>query len=117
MDLERADGVKAFSHVIDYAFKNKSFNFHEKFHKKIITGSEIPDILDTFGFTVNRILDEKNFPLLERDMPDLCADRVDYGLRDFTAKLGFSEKISNYISHLIVQMVVDADCLQLGLHR
>jgi len=36
-------------------------------------------------------------------MPDLCADRVDYGLRDFTAKFGFSEKISNYISHLIVQ--------------
>ena len=25
----------------------------------------------------------ENFPLLERNIPDLCADRVDYALRDF----------------------------------
>ncbi|MFH1713125.1 MAG: HD domain-containing protein [Candidatus Jacksonbacteria bacterium] len=54
----------AFSHVIDFVFKDKNHNhkFHEKFHDKIIIKSEIPTILQKFGFEINRILDEHNFP-------------------------------------------------------
>ena len=30
------------------------------------------------------ILDDKNFPLKENDLPDLCSDRIDYSLRTAT---------------------------------
>ena len=94
----------AFSHVIDFVFKENNHNqeFHEKFYEKIIVQSEIPRILKKYDFDVNRILDDSNFPLLERNLPDLCADRVDYTLRDMTAHYGFSDKISQYVSSFIV---------------
>lgn len=92
----------AFSHVIDFVFKTDSHEFHEKFHEKIIKSSEIPSILSEFGFGVEKILDERNFPLLEKDLPDLCADRIDYTLRDITATGGFQKKISEYASGFLV---------------
>ncbi len=94
----------AFSHVIDFVFKTSdhSHEFHEKFHEKIIMDSEIPTILKKFNFDLNRILDEHNFKLLERNAPDLCADRVDYALRDRVAAFGFNKKsIPKYLKHLI----------------
>ena len=94
----------AFSHVIDFVFKENNHNqeFHEKFYEKIILQSEIPRILKKYDFDVNRILDDSNFPLLERNLPDLCADRIDYTLRDMTAYYGFSDKINRYVSSFIV---------------
>lgn len=93
----------AFSHVIDFVFNDKNHEFHERFHEKIIMHSQIPKILKNHKLDVHRILDEHNFPLLERPLPDLCADRVDYFLRDMVASDGFSEKINKYISSLIVK--------------
>ncbi|MBT4824807.1 HD domain-containing protein [Candidatus Woesearchaeota archaeon] len=94
----------AFSHVIDFVFKKHQHNhdFHEKFHEKIILQSEIPQILEKFGFDINNIIDENNFPLLEKELPDLCADRIDYTLRDITASYGFSKKMNDYISSFII---------------
>src|SRR3989339_1947776 len=60
----------AFSHVIDFVFENKDHEFHEKFHEDIIKNSEIPDILKKYNFDLSRILNEKNFPILERKLPD-----------------------------------------------
>ena len=93
----------AFSHVIDYVFKNDDHTFHEKFHKKVIMNSKIPAILKEHGYNINRLLDEHNFPLLEKNLPDLCADRIDYTLRDMAALKGFSYKIAEYISNFIVK--------------
>ncbi|MCK5176503.1 MAG: HD domain-containing protein [Candidatus Aenigmarchaeota archaeon] len=94
----------AFSHVIDFVFKknNPDQEFHERFHEKIIRQSEIPKILKKYDFKINMILDENNFGLLEKKLPDLCADRIDYTLRDMTAREGFSDKINEYISNFIV---------------
>ena len=93
----------AFSHVIDYVFKNANHTWHEDFHEKIIRNSEIPDILAKFGFEVDRLMNEHNFPLLERSIPDLCGDRIDYALRDRLAYLGRGENIKNYLDNLIVK--------------
>ena len=95
----------AFSHVIDFVFKEKNdkHEFHEKFHKKIILESEIPSILKKFGFDINRIIDEHNFNLLERQLPDLCADRIDYTLRDMVAFEGFKKKINIYLSSFVIR--------------
>ncbi|MDZ7798234.1 MAG: HD domain-containing protein [Patescibacteria group bacterium] len=95
----------AFSHVIDFVFRDTNYNheFHEKFHEQIILQSEIPTILKKFNFDIDRILDEHNFSLLEKFLPDLCADRIDYTLRGMVASEGFSDKINNYISCFMVQ--------------
>ena len=93
----------AFSHVIDYVFKNANHTWHEDFHEKIIRNSAIPDILAKFGFDVDRLMDEHNFPLLEKSIPDLCADRIDYSFRDRLDYMGRGENIKNYLDNLIVK--------------
>lgn len=72
----------AFSHVSDVVFGDASQTFHEKFHEKIIFESEIPQILKKHGLSVWKLFDKKAFRLAERDLPDLCADRIDYFFRD-----------------------------------
>jgi len=100
----------AFSHVIDFVFDNLEQDFHEKFHHKIINNSEIPNILGKYGYDVERIIDEHNFLLLERSAPDLCADRLDYTLRDYLEIIGDQKRVRNYLNHLIVrnnEIIVD----------
>ncbi|MFB6190978.1 MAG: HD domain-containing protein, partial [Candidatus Nanohaloarchaea archaeon] len=72
----------AFSHVADFVFQNSDHEYHDSFLEDVVMDSEIPGILEKHGLEVDYILDEDNFPLLERDAPDLCADRIDYFLRD-----------------------------------
>lgn len=72
----------AFSHVSDVVFEDASETFHEKFHEKIIFESEIPRILKRNGISVWKLLNKKKYTLAERELPDLCADRIDYFFRD-----------------------------------
>jgi HD superfamily phosphohydrolase len=78
--------VLAFSHVTDWLFsdgKNGVESYHDKLHNEFVTNTEVPTILEKHGFVLERILDEDNFSLLENNIPNICADRVDYALRDF----------------------------------
>jgi hypothetical protein len=73
-----------FSHSLDFLFnRNTEHDYHEKFKEEIILNSEIPSILEKNEINIKEILDEKKFGLLERELPDLCADRIDYFFRDF----------------------------------
>jgi HD superfamily phosphohydrolase len=72
----------AFSHMIDFVYDTDEHDYHDRFLEKVVKDSEIPGILEKHGLDVDYILDEDNFGLLERDAPDLCADRIDYFLRD-----------------------------------
>lgn len=73
----------AFSHAADFVFKEgDSQEYHEKFLKKIVLESEIPEILKEYQIDPEFVTDEHNFSLLEQDIPLLCADRIDYSLRD-----------------------------------
>ncbi|MDY6768870.1 MAG: HD domain-containing protein [Candidatus Nanohaloarchaea archaeon] len=78
----------AFSHVADFVFPNDDHEFHERFTEQVIQDSDIPAILQEHGFALDEILDQSAFGLLERDLPDLCADRIDYFLRDWHAHTG-----------------------------
>jgi len=87
--------VPIFSHAIDYALKEgseKDHSFHDKIHEEFVKKSEIPKILKKYGFDIDHILNNKNFPLKERPLPDLCADRIDYSLRDGVAYRAISKK-------------------------
>jgi HD superfamily phosphohydrolase len=72
----------AFSHVIDFVYPNADHTFHEKFTEKVILTSSVPEILRKYGIEVNQILNKENFALLDAELPDLSADRIDYFLRD-----------------------------------
>ena len=72
----------AFSHVADFVFENEGHDYHERFLDEIIYDSEIPGILEREGLDIGYILEEDNFGLLERELPKLCADRLDYSMRD-----------------------------------
>ena len=97
-------GHTAFSHVIDYVFDDQAGQtVHEKFHHKIVQDSLIPAILHRHGFAVERIMNEHLFGILERDLPNLCADRVDYFLRDsLCIGVCTKEEINTILECLIV---------------
>lgn len=71
----------AFSHVADFVFTNEHHEFHELYHQTIIEKSEVPAILQKHGIPLS-VIHPEEFSLLERPIPDLCADRIDYALRD-----------------------------------
>ncbi len=49
--------------------------------------TEIPKILEKYHVKVKDVLDYHRFGLLERDIPALCADRIDYAIREFPKKI------------------------------
>lgn len=75
----------AFSHCIDYVLSSISpekHDYQDNIFEEFVRKSEIPEILKKYNFDLDYILDDKNFLLKERNIPDLCADRIDYLLRD-----------------------------------
>ncbi len=75
----------AFSHCIDYVLEcgsEKEHNHQDNIFKEFVENSEISGILSKYGLSVDDICRDENFPLKEKDLPDLCADRIDYALRD-----------------------------------
>ena len=82
--------VLAFSHISDWVFANGRDgveDYHDTIHEKFIKRTELPKILERFNFSLERILNLENFSLLEKEIPDLCADRVDYALRELNPKI------------------------------
>ncbi len=74
----------AFSHTIELLLGNPGLDtYQDENHKSVILNSELPELLSRYRFDFNRVADIKNYSLLEQEIPDLCADRVDYGLREF----------------------------------
>lgn len=73
----------AFSHVIDWVVGEAGDEtYQDDQHENIINSGEISKILKKYNYSPKTIADYHNFKLLERDIPDLCADRVDYSLRE-----------------------------------
>ncbi|HDR7321901.1 MULTISPECIES: HD domain-containing protein [Bacillus] len=92
-----------FSHVIDYVFDNMNESYHEEIFSSVVKNSEIPAILSKYGYNYEDILlDDSKWTLLERSAPELCADRVDYTLRDmYTYGYVSLEEVHNFLSHVI----------------
>jgi uncharacterized protein len=83
----------AFSHVVDFALSNRAEDFHEQHFMHVLERSSIPAILQQHGLAISNIIPLEQWPLLEQEMPDLCADRIDYTLRDLL-RIGFIDGAS-----------------------
>ena len=96
----------AFSHVADYVFDSgfgEKQNFQDDCFEEFIEKSEIPKILKKYGIAYGDILDDSEFLLKERELPDLCADRIDYFFRELEATNYISkEEIRDFLNNLIV---------------
>ncbi len=91
--------VLTFSHITDWVFANGRDgveDYHDTIHEEFIKKTEIPKILEKFNFSLERISNLENFSLLEKEIPDLCADRVDYALRELNPKI-----VKNCIQSLV----------------
>jgi hypothetical protein len=76
----------AFSHVADWVFSegNKgNEDLQNNLMEEFIRDGKIASILTKHGFSIDSLLNEKNYSLLEKAIPDLCADRIDYAMREF----------------------------------
>jgi uncharacterized protein len=102
----------AFSHVIDYVFNDHQHQgYHERMKAPYLEGSDVPAVLGAFGFDWRDFLDEKSYPLLEQPAPAVCADRLDYFLRDSLGLgLASTAEVAQALQHLVVhqgRIVVD----------
>ncbi len=94
----------AFSHVIDYVLGNKDENYHETLYERLVKGTTIPDLIDQAGYNAQSILfSNKKWTLLERSLPHLCVDRIDYTLRDLYSYGVISLKdVDAFLNQLVV---------------
>ncbi|CAI9387888.1 HD domain-containing protein [Niallia sp. Sow4_A1] len=73
----------AFSHVVDFVLDKHHENYHEVIFLSVIKNSEIPSILEKYRYDYKELLmDDTKWTILEQPAPELCADRVDYTIRD-----------------------------------
>lgn len=94
----------AFSHVIDFVLDNQEEDYHEKIYSSVIRNSEIPTIFAKYKYNYHEILyDHFKWTLMEQPAPELCADRVDYTLRDmYTYGQVSMGEVQNFLNNLIV---------------
>ncbi len=97
----------AFSHCIDYILdigSEKEHNHQDNYFNDFVKETEIPEIIEKYDFDLKHILNDKNFPLKENNLPDLCADRIDYSLKTAVIFNEINDKDKNYIlDNLIVE--------------
>jgi len=108
-----AHGVShtAFSHAIDYLYQEGAQR--EPLFEKAFMDSEIPAVLRKYGIKPQSLLETQRFQLLDKELPDLCADRLDCFFRD-SVLLGICsrEQVHMFMKYLTKEeneiMVVDS---------
>lgn len=94
----------AFSHVIDYVYNNHDHQgYHDEQKEQFLLQTDVPAVLARHGYDWRAFLHEEAFSLLEQPSPRLCADRLDYFLRDGQAlRLATPAGIARVLRHLII---------------
>ena len=75
----------AFSHAVDFVFASEEHDHHEQLKPLFLKRPDMVEALKGLGFEPEEFFDDSIYPLLERPLPELCADRVDYFFRDSLA--------------------------------
>ena len=94
----------AFSHLADQVFERRDQTYHEDHHERFVKDFGLDTLVQEHGYDPDYIFDEDNFGILERDRPDICADRLDYTLRDlFKAGLINKETVDRVLKGLTIE--------------
>jgi hypothetical protein len=72
----------AFSHAVDFLYASDEQNHHEQLKHAFLERPDVVAALGPLGFAPADFFDDAVYPLLERPLPWLCADRLDYFCRD-----------------------------------
>lgn len=73
----------AFSHLTDWVWGNpEKEDFQDNMYHKFLYSKEIIQILEKHEYEPKQFENLENFSILEQHIPKLCADRVDYCLRE-----------------------------------
>lgn len=97
----------AFSHCVDYTLApgmEKEQHFQDSVFDDFVRHSEIPSLLKKYKVDLEYILNEDNFPLKEKPLPDLCADRIDYSLR---TAIGFKDIAQEDVERFLESLLAD----------
>ncbi len=93
----------AFSHAVDFVFASDEQDHHEGLKPEFLHRPDLAATLAEMGFRPEEFLDDSIFPLLERPLPELCADRLDYFFRDSLAcSVTTPEQVAKFLEHLTV---------------
>ncbi len=86
--MEQAAGLlqdvshTAFSHTVDYVFRDRKEQFHESIFRSVVQDSDLPEILREHRLAWELLFEPGNLKIVDAPAPALCADRIDYTLRD-----------------------------------
>src|SRR3954470_15228014 len=93
----------AFSHAVDFVVTSDEQDHHERLKPKLLVRPDIEAAVVRLGFHPRDFYDDTIYPLLERPIPWLCADRLDYFLRDGLAcRVVTPREVHRILEHLTV---------------
>jgi hypothetical protein len=72
----------AFSHAVDFVVASDDQDHHESLKPQVLERPDLAAALESLGYQTRDFYDDALYPVLERPLPSLCADRLDYFLRD-----------------------------------
>ena len=93
----------AFSHAVDFVYSSEEQDYHERIKPELLARPDLSLAIRRLGFDPSEFVDDSIYPLLERPLPWLCADRIDYFLRDGLACSVVAESFpAKLLQHLVV---------------
>jgi hypothetical protein len=93
----------AFSHAVDFIVSSDEQDHHEGLKPVFLRRLDMVAALGAMGHKPDDFFDDSVFPLLERPIPWLCADRLDYFFRDSLAcGVSTPEEVARFLGHLVV---------------
>ncbi|MEO6809852.1 MAG: HD domain-containing protein [Isosphaeraceae bacterium] len=93
----------AFSHAVDFVFASEEQDHHERLKPLFLDRADLAEAIGRLGYAPSDFYDDTIYPLLERPLPWLCADRLDYFFRDSLA-CGVSSLAT--VSRMLSQLTV-----------
>ncbi len=72
----------AFSHAVDFVISSQEQDHHEQLKPMMLARPDLVEALGRLGYSPLQFFDDSIYPRLEQPLPSLCADRLDYFLRD-----------------------------------
>lgn len=99
-----------FSHVGDYLFNGEhesGSSYQDQIHQWYLERTDVAQIVQKYGYQLTQLLHKSGkFRALEQDLPDLCADRIEYTLHEAVLRQGIKTTqaatawVENILRHL-----------------